>query len=47
MTTPAPGERRGRGDLGNRLWVCEALWRLGSVQFGDFTLGRTTQHSPV
>lgn len=29
------------------LWLAKALWDLGAVQFGDFTLGRTTQHSPV
>ena len=29
------------------LWLAKALWDLGAVQFGDFTVGRTTQHSPV
>ena len=29
------------------LWLCDALWKLGAVQFGDFTLGRTVRHSPV
>lgn len=29
------------------LWLAKALWDLGAVQFGDFTLGRSTQHSPV
>lgn len=33
-------------DTGN-LWLAKALWDLGAVQFGDFTIGRTTQHSPV
>ncbi len=33
-------------DAGN-LWLAKALWDLGAVQFGDFTIGRTTQHSPV
>jgi orotate phosphoribosyltransferase len=33
-------------DVGN-LWLAQALWDVGAVQFGDFTLGRTTQHSPV
>ena len=33
-------------DAGN-LWLAKALWELGAVQFGDFTIGRTTQHSPV
>jgi orotate phosphoribosyltransferase len=29
------------------LWLADTLWRLGAVQFGDFTLGRTTVHSPI
>ena len=29
------------------LWLAETLWKLGAIQFGDFTLGRTTVHSPV
>lgn len=29
------------------LWLAKALWDLGAVQFGDFTLGRTTQNSPI
>ena len=29
------------------LWLAQTLWKLGAVQFGDFTLGRTTVHSPV
>ena len=33
-------------DTGN-LWLAKALWDLGAVEFGDFTLGRTTLHSPV
>ncbi len=33
-------------DTGN-LWLAKALWDLEAVQFGDFTLGRTTLHSPV
>ncbi len=33
-------------DTGN-LWLAKELWNLGAIQFGDFTLGRTTQHSPV
>ncbi len=33
-------------DAGN-LWLAKALWALGAIQFGDFTLGRTTLHSPV
>src|SRR3989304_7426284 len=33
-------------DAGN-LWLAKALWDLGAIQFGDFTLGRSTLHSPV
>lgn len=40
------GERRA-GDSRGRLWLTDLLWRLGCVQFGDFTLGRTVQNSPV
>lgn len=29
------------------LWLTDVLWDLGAIQFGDFTLGRTTAHSPV
>jgi orotate phosphoribosyltransferase/uridine monophosphate synthetase len=29
------------------LWLARVLWELGAIQFGDFTLGRTTLHSPV
>jgi orotate phosphoribosyltransferase len=29
------------------LWLADTLWRLGAVQFGDFTLGRTTVNSPI
>lgn len=29
------------------LWLAKALWDLGAIQFGDFTLGRTTQNSPI
>ncbi|MDO8614642.1 MAG: phosphoribosyltransferase [Dehalococcoidia bacterium] len=35
-----------RDDAGN-LWLAKALWDLGAIQFGDYTIGRTTQHSPV
>lgn len=31
----------------SNLWLARALWDLGAVQFGDFTIGRTTLHSPV
>ena len=42
---------REQGDGGRdprgRLWLADLLWRLGSVQFGDFSLGRTVRNSPV
>lgn len=31
----------------DNLWLAKTLWDLGAVQFGDFTLGRTTLHSPI
>ena len=31
----------------SNLWLAETLWKLGAVQFGKFTLGRTTVDSPV
>lgn len=31
----------------SNLWLAQTLWKLGSVQFGSFTLGRTTVNSPV
>lgn len=31
----------------SNLWLAETLWRLGAVQFGEFTLGRTTVGSPI
>lgn len=31
----------------SNLWLADTLWKLGAVQFGDFTLGRSTVHSPV
>ncbi|MDE3095019.1 MAG: phosphoribosyltransferase [Chloroflexota bacterium] len=34
-------------DNESNLWLADTLWRLGAVQFGDFTLGRTTVHSPI
>ena len=37
---------RPHGDAGN-LWLAQTLWNLGAIQFGDFSLGRTTLHSPV
>ena len=35
------------GDPQGRLWLAETMWRLGCVQFGEFTLGRTVRNSPV
>ena len=29
------------------LWLADTLWKLGAIEFGDFTLGRTAVHSPV
>ncbi len=29
------------------LWLVDALWKLGAIEFGDFTSGRTAVHSPV
>lgn len=29
------------------LWLAEALFRLGGVKFGSFTIGRTTVNSPI
>lgn len=34
-------------DAQGRLWLADTLWRLGAIQFGDFSLGRTVRNSPV
>jgi orotate phosphoribosyltransferase/uridine monophosphate synthetase len=34
-------------EASGRLWLADLLWRLGGVQFGDFTIGRTVRNSPV
>jgi len=34
-------------DATGRLWLAETLWKLGGLQFGDFSLGRTVKNSPV
>lgn len=48
MTGPSPGASgNAAGDSRGRLWLADLLWRLGCVQFGDFTLGRTVRNSPV
>lgn len=31
----------------SNLWLAETLWKLGAIEFGSFTLGRTTVDSPV
>ncbi len=31
----------------DNLWLARALWDLGAVTFGDFTVGNSTVHSPV
>ena len=36
-----------RPEEAGNLWLARALWELGSVRFGDFTIGRSTVHSPV
>ena len=40
-------EKRDLSQLHGRLWLAEALWKLGSIQFGDYSLGRTVRNSPV
>lgn len=34
-------------DPQGRLWLAETLWKMGAIQFGDFSLGRTVRNSPV
>jgi orotate phosphoribosyltransferase/uridine monophosphate synthetase len=31
----------------SNLWLADELWRLGAVEFGEYTLGRTAVRSPV
>ena len=31
----------------SNLWLADALWNVGAVEFGEFTLGRTAVRSPV
>ena len=31
----------------NSLWLATAIFELGGIEFGDFTMGRTTVNSPV
>lgn len=39
--------KQSNGGPSGPLWLAELLWRLGCVQFGDFSLGRTVRNSPV
>lgn len=36
-----------RHEEAGNLWLARALWEVGAVRFGDFTIGRSTVHSPV
>ena len=36
-----------RTEEAGNLWLAKALWEAGAVRFGDFTVGRSTVHSPV
>jgi orotate phosphoribosyltransferase/uridine monophosphate synthetase len=31
----------------SNLWLAETLWKLGAIQFGDFSFGHSVVHSPV
>ena len=44
MTSRDPA---GRMDPQGRLWLADTLWRIGAIQFGEFSLGRTVRNSPV
>ena len=50
MYHPVTMREQGRAvdidDVSN-LWLAEELHRQGGVRFGDFTLGRSTRHSPI
>ena len=39
-------EQEQEQDTGNQ-WLAGVLWEMGAVQFGDFTIGRSTVNSPV
>ena len=41
MTSRDPS---GRMDPQGRLWLADTLWRIGAIQFGDFSLGRTVRN---
>lgn len=34
-------------EVHGRPWLAETFWRLGGLQFGDFSVGRTARNSPV
>lgn len=36
-----------RAEEPGNLWIAKSLFDYGGVQFGDFTIGRTTKHSPI
>ncbi len=36
-----------RSEEPGNLWIAKSLFDFGGVQFGDFTIGRTTKHSPI
>lgn len=36
-----------RTEEAGNLWLAKALWDVGAVRFGDFTIGRSTVHSPI
>lgn len=31
----------------SNLWLADELWRLGAIEFGEYTLGRTAVRSPI
>lgn len=43
-----PSRSRGlQSEPPGNLWLAQALWDLGGVQFGSFTMGRSTVDSPI
>jgi orotate phosphoribosyltransferase/uridine monophosphate synthetase len=34
-------------DPHGKAWLAEMIWRVGCIQFGDFSVGRTVRNSPV
>ena len=39
--------REAKGEELTSLWLARAIYELGGIEFGDFTLGRSTVNSPV